>query len=422
MSDADRSRLTDQLKTKRVIMKSTQTRVVALLSSAVLSIISIHADPDVRTVKLPYGGIRPQVAIDRAGVVHIVQANSKTRGDLMYVKHTPGRKQFSDPVNVLREASGMAASFNMTVGKDGRVHVFTRPNPKYSKKQMGVEAYDAMFKSKARFFVLRYMLHSRLNDDGSAFEDETNIIGKTIGFEGAGAIVADQNSAKVYAFWPGQTEPGPEMGRDMYMAVSEDEGKNWSVPRKLDIDIEGNCRCCPIQAIMDAKGNMYVVYRNSVRTSPGSWDKDTFLMVSKDAGKSWSKTMVQKWEKCGCPGALFSMASGADGVYMGFSTRGTSSFAKIGKSLKINAAPSSGKSSTRPMVATNKNGDVLFCWVEVQDVVWQVYDRNGEALAKGGGRLNGVAAKWSNAAVVATASGDFVLYYDGHTPAKGAGG
>lgn len=55
------------------------------------------------------------------------------------------------------------------------------------------------------------MLQSRLNDDGSAFEDETNIIGKTIGFEGAGAIVPDQNSAKIYTFWPGQTEPGPEM-------------------------------------------------------------------------------------------------------------------------------------------------------------------------------------------------------------------
>ena len=81
--------------------------------------------------------------------------------------------------------------------------------------------------------------------------------------------------------------------------------------------------------------------------------------------------MVQKWEKCGCPGALYSMASGADGVYMGFSTRGTSSFAKVGKNLKINPAPSSGKSSTRPMVTANKNGDVLFCWVEVQDVVWQ---------------------------------------------------
>ena len=94
-------------------------------------------------------------------------------------------------------------------------------------------------------------------------------------------------------------------------------------------------------------------------------------MVSKDAGKSWSKTMAQKWGKCGCPGALYSMASGSDGVYMGFSTRGTSSFAKVGKNLKINPAPSSGKSSTRLMVTANKNGDVLFCCVEVQHVVWQ---------------------------------------------------
>jgi hypothetical protein len=399
-----------------------QNRVVALLSSAVLFVTLSHAEPNVTAVKLPYGGIRPQVAIDKAGVVHIIQANSEIRGDLMYVKHVPGQKQFSDPVKVLHEASGMAASFNMTVGMDGRVHVFTRPNPRYSKKEMGAEAYDAMFKSKARFFVLRYMLHSRLNDDGSAFEDETNIVGKTIGFEGVGAIVADPNSANVYAFWPGQTEPGPEMGRDMYMAVSEDEGKNWSAPRKLDINIEGNCRCCPIQAIMDSKGDMYIVYRNSVRTSPGSWDKDTFLMVSRDAGQSWDKSLVQKWEKCGCPGALYSMASGAEGVYMGFSTRGTSSFAKVGKQLKINPAPGSGKSSTRPMVATNKKGDVLFCWVEVQDVVWQMYDKNGNALANVAGRLNGVAAKWSNAAVVATDSGDFQLYYDGHTPVKRKGG
>ena len=403
------------------IMKTIHPKAAALLSIAVLSVLSAHAGPKVTTFKLPYGGIRPQVAIDQKSVVHIVQANSKIRGDLVYVKHEPGRNQFSKPVNVLHESSGMAASFNMTVGKDGRVHVFTRPNPRYSKMAMGSEAYDAMFKSKARFFVLRYMLHSRLNDDGSAFEKEANIIGKTIGFEGVGAIVAEQNSSTVYAFWPGQTEPGPEMGRDMYMAVSRDEGKNWSAPRKLDINIEGNCRCCPIQATMDAQDNIYILYRNSVMTSPGSWDKDTFLMVSKDAGKTWSKRLVQKWKKCGCPGALYSMSGGTDGVYMGFSTRGKSSFAKVEKNLKIQPAPDSGRSSTRPMVATNKNGDVLFCWVEVQDVVWQVYDRNGVALSKVRGRLNGVAAKWSNAAVVAAPDGDFLLYYDGHEPAKRKG-
>ena len=401
-------------------MRSIQTRIITLLLSSVSFITSSLAEPDVMTVKLPYGGIRPQAAIDRDGVIHIIQVNSKIRGDLIYVKHSPTQKQFSKPMKVLSEASGMAAGFDMAVGRNGRVHIFTRPNPKYSKKKLGAKVYDAMFNSKTRFFVLRYMLHSRLNDEGSAFEEEKNIIGRTIGFEGVGAIVADQNSPNVYAFWPGQTEPGPEMGRDMYMAVSKDEGKIWSVPIKLDVDIEGNCRCCSIQAAMDPIGNMYIVYRNSVKTSVSSWDKNTFLLVSKDAGKSWNKTLVQKWKNCGCPGSLFSMTSGGGGVYLGFRTRGTSSFAKVDKRLKINPAPSFGKSSTRPVVAANNNGDVLFCWIETADVVWQVFDRNGNAMANVAGRLNRAAAMWSNAAVVATASGDFLLYYDGHTPAKGA--
>lgn len=402
-------------------MRSTQNRILLLLLSSICCVPLNAAVPKVTPVKLPYGGIRPQAVIDQAGVVHIIQADSKLRGELIYVKHVPGQQKFSKPVKVLREAAGMAASYNMTVGKDGRVHVLTRPNPKYSKKALGTDKFDAMFKSKARFFVLQYMLHSRLNDDGTAFEQETNIVGETIGFEGVGAIVADQDSSNVYAFWPGQTEPGPEMGRDMYMAVSEDEGKQWSEPKKLDIDIEGNCRCCPIQATTDGSGGIYLVYRNSVKTSATSWDKDTFLLVSKDTGKTWNKTLVQKWENCGCPGAPYSMASGPEDVYLGFSTRGTSSFAKVSQQLQAIPAPSSGKPSTRPMVATNNNGDVLFSWVEMQDVAWQIFDKNGNAMANANGRLDGVAAKWSNPAVVATASGDFVLYHDGITPSKSVG-
>lgn len=399
-------------------MRSIQSKILALLLCPGFFVTLNASGPNVTTVKLPYDGIRPQAVIDQAGVVHIIQADTKVRGELIYVKHVPGQEEFSKPITVLREAAAMAASFNMTVGKDGRVHVLTRPNPKYSKKALGDKVFDDMFKSKARFFVLKYMLHSRLNDEGTAFEKETNIVGDTIGFEGVGAIVADPNSANVYAFWPGQLEPGPEMGRDMYMAVSEDEGNNWSEPRKLDIDIEGNCRCCPIQATMDASGGIYLAHRNSVKTSPTSWDKDTFLLVSKDTGKTWNKTLVQKWENCGCPGATYSMASGPEGVYLGFRTRGMSSFAKVSEPSKIYSAPSLGKTSSRPMVATNNNGDVLFSWIEVQDVAWQIFDKTGKAIADANGRLDGVAAKWSNPAVVATTNGDFVLYYDGATSFK----
>lgn len=397
-------------------MKSTLSCFTKLVLSLFALTLVCHAEPSVTAFKLPNGGIRPQAMIDASGVVHIVQADSKVRGDLVYVKHHPDQNKFSKPIKVLNQAEGMAAGFNMALGKNGRVHVMIRPTPKYSKMAMGEDAFNEMFKSKARFFVLRYMLHSRLNDAGTAFEKERNFVGGTIGFEGVGALVADSDGSNVYAFWPGQTEPGPEMDRDMYMAVSTDEGANWSEPRKLDIDIEGNCRCCPIQATMDLEGNLYIIHRNSVKTSPTSWDKDTFVLKSEDQGKTWTKTMIQKWEKCGCPGAPYSLTSGPSGAVFGFQTRGVSSFARADSPQTIIEAPDSGNTRSRPMVAINQKDEVLFCWIEAQDVVWQVFGKDGKPMPETSGRLEGVAAKWSNAAVVATASNDFLLYYDDAPP------
>lgn len=397
-------------------MKSIHTTLTTFVLPFIAFTLVCVAEPSVTAFKLPDGGIRPQAVIDADGTVHIVQADSKVRGDLVYVKHQPDQNKYSKPIQVLRKAEAMAAGFNMALGKGGRVHVMTRPNPKYSKLAMGDEAFTNMFNSKARFFVLRFMLHSRLNDAGTEFEQERSFIGDTIGFEGVGALVAEPNGPNVYAFWAGQTEPGPEMGRDMYMSISTDEGVNWSEPKKLDIDIEGNCRCCPLQATMDGDGNLYVIHRNSVKTSPTSWDKDTYVLKSEDKGKTWSKTMIQKWENCGCPGAPYSLVNGPSGVTLGFQTRGTASFARYGQPQTIIPAPDSGRTSSRPMVAVNKKDEVLFCWVEAQDVVWQVFDKEGKPLPDTAGRLEGVAAKWSNAAVVATASDDFLVYYDDFAP------
>ena len=106
----------------------------------------------------------------------------------------------------------MAAGFNMTVSPKGRVHVITRPQP-VLKLVMGDEAFQKMFQSKQRFFVPA--LHaplSRLNDAGTAFEKETNLVGETIGFEGVGAVAVHPKTGWVHAFWAGQTEPGPGNG------------------------------------------------------------------------------------------------------------------------------------------------------------------------------------------------------------------
>ena len=122
--------------------------------------------------------------------------------------------------------------------------------------------------------------------------------------------------------------------------------------------------------------------------------------------------MIEKWEECGCPGAPFSLASNSSEVYLGFSTRGVSSIVNLDRPTSIIPAPDSGKPRTRPGVAVAEDGTVLFCWTEAQDVVWQAYNRTGRPLPNIAGRLQGVAAKWSNAAVVAKKDNNFILYYD----------
>ena len=46
-------------------------------------------------------------------------------------------------------------------------------------------------------------------------------------------------------------------------------------------------------------------------------------------------------------------------------------------------------------------------------MVWQLYDANNEPMVDKSGRLKGVAAKWSQAALATQPNDDFLLYYDG---------
>ena len=105
---------------------------------------------------------------------------------------TPGRDPFrAYPRSPGRQGHGCGLQHDCQPQGAGACH--HPPQPTYSKLVMGDEAFQKMFQSKQRFFVLRYMLHSRLNDAGTAFEKETNLVGETIGFEGVGAVAVHQD-------------------------------------------------------------------------------------------------------------------------------------------------------------------------------------------------------------------------------------
>ncbi len=365
------------------------------------------AAPEVATMKMPRPGFRPQVIRDGEGTIHLVYASLEKRGDLLYTRKKEREEEFSEPIKV-NSTPGCAAAFNMAVGKKGRVHVLIRPNAIYSRN---------ILKRKLKFIDLKYMLYCRMNDQGTRFEKERDLAGETFGFEGVGALIPD-GKGTLYAFWHGLTQPGPESTRQVFMAKSENEGRTFAKTRAIQGDVKGACACCSMHGTMDAEGNLYVGYRNS----EASLTKDSYLLTSRDGGKTFTAAFLDPWANAGCPGAIYSLTSSPSGVYVAWSTLSQVYFSKgVENSERIAAPIGKGKKSRSPVLVANAKGDVLFAWSEAAnarqfmnggDLAWQVYDRDGKPIAEKR-VLPASVARWSFPAAYATADGDFVIIYDG---------
>src|SRR6266567_4715830 len=69
-----------------------------------------QADPTVRTMRVPDGGIQPQVAVDDAGAVHLIYFKGDPgHGDLFYVRSTDDGKSFSKAIRVNSQAESAIA-------------------------------------------------------------------------------------------------------------------------------------------------------------------------------------------------------------------------------------------------------------------------------------------------------------------------
>ena len=354
---------------------------------------------------MPHSGVRPQAVVDAQGTVHVVYSGREHR-DLFYIRQAAGKDGFSKPIQV-NSTPDCAAAFNMALGKQGRVHVLIRPNAKYSMNRLN---------RRPKFDDLKYMLYCRLNDEGTAFAAERDLSGETYRFEGVGAIIADGRGI-VRVFWHGQTKPGRENTRSIYMVRSGDEGKTFTEPTPIESDVIGACACCSMQATMDARGRLYLAVRNSIEGG----NKDSYLLTSSDGGKSFKGELLGPWPEAGCPGSIYSLATDATGVVVAWDTLGKVYFAKVGeKPLRI-AAPLGDKISRAPVVAVNARGDVLLAWSEAStarqfrksgDLAWQVYNKAGKPITKKQVLPHAV-ARYSFAATCAKPNGDFVILYDG---------
>ena len=105
---------------------SRMNRLAALAALMGVAIV-LAAQPSVSLIRVPNGGIQPQVEV-RDGVVHLVYFTGEPgHGDLYYVRSRDYGRTFSAPMRVNSPHSAIAVGAirgaQLAIGRNGRVHV-----------------------------------------------------------------------------------------------------------------------------------------------------------------------------------------------------------------------------------------------------------------------------------------------------------
>src|SRR5579885_3071125 len=146
--------------------------------------------PAVNLIRVPNAGIQPQI-VEQDGVVHLIYfSGAPEKGDIYYVKSRDFGRTFSKPLRVNHTPGSAIAIGNirgaqMAIGRGGRVHVAWNGSAAAEPRGPAGETP---------------MLYARMNDRGTAFEPERNVIQQAYGLDGGGSIAAD-SKGDVYVFW-----------------------------------------------------------------------------------------------------------------------------------------------------------------------------------------------------------------------------
>ncbi len=370
-----------------------------------------HADrAEVTVMRTPGNGIQPQVAVDQKGVLHLIYFNGDpSAGDIYYVRKAAGAAEFSKPIMV-NSAPGSAIAMGsvrgpqVALGKSGRVHVaWMGAQPAGPKKVVP-------------------MLYTRLNDAGTAFEPERNVMQFADGLDGGASVAAD-NFGNVYVVWHANPEHNGEAQRRVWMAHSSDDGKTFAREVAADQEMRqmagqeraGACGCCGMRAFADEGGTLYILYRAATEEI----HRDMVLLVSRDRGKHFTAARVAKWELNACPMSTDFISQAGSNVLIAWETAGQVFYADVvpgtDRASGPVAAPGPGSDRKHPAVAGNWRGETLLAWTDGTawqrggSVGWQVFDQSGRPTDVKG-TAPGVPV-WGLVAAYTRPDGGFTIIY-----------
>ncbi len=389
----------------------TRRQAVATCAAALTSLAAENktgAAQRVSILRVPGGGLQPQVAVDDQGTLHLVYyTGDPHNGDVFYVRApdagTSAIRVNSQPGSAI--AAGTIRGAQLALGKAGRVHVAwngSKPegtlNPESGKRGAP-------------------MLYAHLDDAGAAFTPQRNLMRHSFGLDGGGSIAADR-AGNVYVAWHGIGEseakvPGREgeARRRVWVTKSADDGRTFSPEAKAWSQETGACACCGMKIFADRRDNLFALYRSATE----SVHRNIYLLTSKDRGRSFEGRLLHEWNINACPMSSMDFAANGKTVMGAWETGGQVFWTRLDRDRAPVAAPGEGKGRKHPRVAVNQSGETLLVWTEGTgwqkggSLAYQIFDSAGQPTGERK-QLPGIPA-WSFAAALSKPDNSFSIVY-----------
>jgi len=360
---------------------------------------AVLADPSVELLRVPEGGLQPEVLLDTHGELHLLYFSGEASGgDLRYthasVPSTADQTPAWTPSIQVNNLQGSAIAVGTVRGGHlalgaGYVHV----------------AWMSAKRDEPG------MYYTRSNGDGG-FEPQRNVTRREHHLDGGGSLAADDLGQIHVAWHAGHEEPS----RSLWAATSTDSGRTFAPESQANPVETGACGCCGMRA--GGESEVYILYRAATQGTQRGMQ-----LLHKTSGQ-YQQVALDQWEATTCPMSTASIHPFKDGVQ---SAKGGALLAweragqiwwstvSAGQIATPMAVPGAGSGRKHPAISMDDQGQILIAWAEGTgwarggDLVWQLYSRERVPISTG--RMEGAISVWSRSAAVARPGGGFYLFH-----------
>ena len=385
----------------------------AFVCAVALGTFHSAAEPEPITVRrVPNGGLQPEVVRDDQGTLHMLYfAGAPGNGDLFYVRSTDDGAIFSAPVRVNSQdgsaiATGTIRGGQLTLGRDGRIHVVWNGSgkafPKGPADPRTGQAGSAL-------------LYTRSNQSGTAFEPQRSVMQRSLTLDGGGSVAADR-AGNVYVAWHGNSAAAGNDGegnRRLFVARSTDDGRTFAPESPAWTEQTGACACCGVRMFASKNGGLFLLYRSAAENI----NRDVYMLRSDDRGRTFRGARVHEWDIEACPMTSMSFVEGSSDVFASWESDGQVYFGTVDKDRPAVAKPvapaGDAKPRKHPRLAAGAD-HLLMVWTEGTafnrggSIGWQLFDRAQQPVGAISHRTGLPASSFATAVA---RPGGFTIFY-----------